>query len=243
MEGVLQGAYGVVVLRGDFSFAIRAFVPHKGMRAMGRDKKRGRLVAISLDLASVLWWYWPPKREKVTMHRGLSAALIALAIVLRSVTAGATTIEFTVSSLGGTAWEYQYFPSGHTFLADQGFAVFFDLTRYSNLTLGSPLPADWDPIVVQPDPTPSSDGYYDALALVTDPSLAGPFRVSFLFSGPGTPGSQPFEIYQLEGDFPRPFETGRTVPVGNVIPEPSTLLLLTAGAAAGSALRKRRKPM
>ena len=40
-----------------------------------------------------------------------------------------------------------------------------------------------------------SDGRYDAQALVDNASLGSPFTVSFDWLGPGTPGSQAFEIY------------------------------------------------
>ena len=172
------------------------------------------------------------------MKRAFGTILIALLFVLRSVPASATTIEFTATDLGGDRWLYEYFLSGRVFSEGQGFTVFFDYMMSSALQLEAPSPGDanWGPLVIQPDLALKSDGYYDALALTTDPPLAGPFQVSFLWLGTGTPGSQRFEIYR-EQDLPGFIEEGRTTPV----PEPSTLLLVVTGAGLARLLRKRSR--
>ena len=56
----------------------------------------------------------------------------------------------------------------------------------------------------------------------------------------GTPGSQRFEVYSLDGN-PLPIvATGNTLPAGPVtVAEPGTLLLLAIGLA-GAALARRR---
>ena len=185
------------------------------------------------------------------MKRALGTILIALFCVLWCVPVSATTIEFTVTEFINNRWQYEYFLSEGAFAQDQGFTILFDNLLYSDLTLEGPLPqppppGDWDALVIQPELPPplglGSAGFYDALAVVPDPTLAGPFLVSFLWSGVGAPGAQPFEIYQLEQDqfgqeILRTTETGQTTPV----PEPSTLFLVAAGAGLARVLRKRSR--
>ena len=100
--------------------------------------------------------------------------------------------------------------------------------------------------VTNPDPVLTSLGTYDALALVNSPAFSGPFRVSFLWSGAGAPGSQNFDVYTLDASgFPDPFETGVTTPrtvTPPPVPEPSTFLLVATGIAAVRKLRRKREP-
>jgi hypothetical protein len=175
-------------------------------------------------------------------------ALFVTAIVVVSAlgwtaSATATTIQFDAANLGGDVWRYVYSLSGDL-LADQGFVVFFDETLYSSLQPLPPTPVDWDLLVTQPDLALQSAGAYDALALVDSPSFAGPFSVSFNWLGSaGTvPGRQPFQIYQLDASgFPAPLEDGMTSPLDSAeVPEPSTLLLVATGVAAGRTWRRRR---
>ena len=183
------------------------------------------------------------------MRRILLTVAVALSVVGTATVATATSIQYQATNLpdlpgGGDLWQYDYFPSGRSFLADQGFAVFFTGNLYSALQLVSPVPVAWDPLVAQPIPALGSDGYYDALALVNNAPLTGPFRVNFVWLGPATvaPSLQRFEVYQLDAlGKPVPFETGQTAPVGaTAVPEPSTLCLLTIGVAVGRAWRRRR---
>jgi PEP-CTERM motif len=138
---------------------------------------------------------------------------------------------------------YEYFVSDATFQADQGFIVYFDLGSYSDLSVSpkSPGEPDWDPLVIQPDPTLPSDGFFDALALVKGASLANPFIVTFTWLGGAdtAPGVQRFEVYELPDAIDPPLETGLTRPVRSV-PEPSTLLLSGLGLALASRFRRSR---
>jgi hypothetical protein len=184
------------------------------------------------------------------MRRLLYVISVTSALLLGpSKPATAATIQYQATDLpdlvvGEDLWQYEYSPSGLVFQVDQGFAVFFDYTLYDDLQLVAPLPPDWDPIVANPIPALTSNGFYDALALVNAPSLAGPFRVSFTWLGaPGTaPGSQPFEIYELDAQgAPVPFESGQTIaPSATEVPEPSTMFLVMTGVAVARGLRKRR---
>jgi hypothetical protein len=174
-------------------------------------------------------------------------AIVVAFMCVSPPTAGATTIAYVATPLGGSAWEYGYSLSGGSLSAQQGFAVFFDPSLYSTLALVGAAPQDWDSIVADPiaDPQVNSPGYYDAVALVNAPPFMGPFRVSFIWLGaPGTiPGSQPAEFYQLDSTgAPIPFESLQTSPTGTAaVPEPSTLLLMSTGVALIRLSRTRRR--
>jgi hypothetical protein len=106
-----------------------------------------------------------------------------------------------------------------------GFSIFFDWTMYAELE--SPPPAagsDWDIITLQPDVNLPDDGLYDALALVSGASLSQPFTVTFVWLRQGSPGSQPFAIYD---------PSFQTIEAGTTVPEPSVLILAMACAALG----------
>lgn len=176
---------------------------------------------------------------------GAFSLLVALGLLQPS-TAAATVIRFQATDLvdvvaGQDLWIYEYFVSDRVFSVDQGFVILFAPLLYANLRNQVPAPGpavgvDWDVIVFQPDSTLPANGAYDALALVNGASLSQPFSVDFTWlGGPGSnPGSQRFEVYELDGDTPVTFDSGQTSP----IPEPSTLLLMGSGMAL--ALKRRR---
>lgn len=148
------------------------------------------------------------------------------------------------SAPGEDLWEYRYFVSDFDFEADQGFSIDFGHALYSDLQdPPPPVNADWDPVSFQPDPGLTSAGLYDALALVSGASLADPFVVSFTWLGGAlqTPGSQPFTVNQFDSTGSLTvLETGTTVPFGQPIPEPSSLVLVALGAAGVARARRRR---
>jgi hypothetical protein len=112
----------------------------------------------------------------------------------------ATTVTYDVTNIAGNTWEYTYTVNNDTLSVDiEEFTIWFDVDLYENLAVGT-TPADWDPLVVEPDPAVppnGDDGFYDALALVSgiapDGSLGG-FSVQFDYLGSGSPGNQFFEI-------------------------------------------------
>ena len=151
---------------------------------------------------------------------GVMAMLFLLLVFVSTgraafVTYAATDVADTLP--GQDLWEYAYTVGLADFSAGEGFTVSFDRHLYA--LLQSPPPfvnANWDPLTIQPDLALNSNGFYDALALRDNPSLADPFKVQFVWLGSGQPGSQPFTIYD------RQFQV---IAQGSTVPEPSTLLI------------------
>ena len=181
----------------------------------------------------------PVGSRPTVRNSGLAGLLAVLLLFFMPAPPGrAATVIFTATDLADTTpgqdlWEYSYRVSGVTFTANQGFTIFFDRTLFSQLqNPPSFVNADFDLLVVQPDLALMSNGFYDALALRNAPSLADPFKERFVWLGPGTPGSQPFTVYNT--DFST-ISQGQTIGV----PEPSSLALLFA--AANLLARRARK--
>lgn len=133
---------------------------------------------------------------------------------------------------GEDLWKYSYNVSDQLFDYNNGFSIFFGPLNYSNLE--NPAPAvnsDWDVLVLQPDIFLPDDGVYDALASITNPSLLDAFSLSFVWLGAGTPGSQPFALYNETFSI---IATGHTLAKANgtSVPEPAMLFLLGSGFLA-----------
>jgi len=151
--------------------------------------------------------------------------IFALIFIL-STSADATTIQYTVVDVPdigvGDRWEYRYSVSDRIFDEGFGFSILFDFETVSSIETPPIVNADWDPIALQPDPLLPDDGLYDALSLAADATLADTFIARFVWAGTGTPGSQPFVVF--EPGFST-IETGNTV----LVPEPSSFLLCALG--------------
>jgi hypothetical protein len=180
------------------------------------------------------------------MKRMLVAIGFLAALAGRRAEAAPITIEFEAAALGGNLWQYEYVVSDFTFEPNQGFSVYFDPALFATLQAPA-VNGDWDVIAVQADPDIPSDGFFDALALVSHASLVNPFIVTFSWLGaPGTvPGSQPLTVNEFDAQGGLSIlERGRTVPASQLpepIPEPSTLMLVsTAVAGLVQRLRKRQ---
>ena len=116
--------------------------------------------------------------------------------------------------------------------------MYFDVGVYENLTLITPTPATWDPLVIEPDNFLSNDGYYDALALsagIAPGNSLGIFSVRFDYLGGGTPGSQYFEIVDsFTFDL---LDSGQTSPV----PVPAAVWLFGSGLIGLIGVARRKK--
>ena len=142
---------------------------------------------------------------------------------------------------GEDLWRYDYSLSGFDFLANQGFSIQFDPAQYGPLESALPAHAGWDILTTIPDPSLPDAGLYDALALQDHAPLSNPFSATFVWlGGPlSVPGSQLFTVYQLadDGSYLATLQTGVTSPV----PEPSSLLLISAGLVGVIARVQRRR--
>lgn len=170
----------------------------------------------------------------------LGLTLAVLALVASTAQAEPAQIVYETTDLGGGQWEYVYTVSNLTLPAPlEEFTIWFELGSFAQLVATSedPLLAQWDELVVQPDPVLTDDGFYDALAtgagIAPGASFAG-FTVRFDWLGAGTPGAQLFEIID-----PDTFETLYS---GQTVPEPTTLSLLVLAALAIAGTRRSTKP-
>jgi len=174
---------------------------------------------------------------KAAMQWCTAVGVVAVSLVAPRVTAAAT-IEYTATNLvdvtaGEDLWSYEYFVSDVTFLDNQGFSIYFDPALYAALQDPPPGVADWLLLTIQPDPGLPDAGFYEGVAITPSPSLVGPFTLSFVWLGQGTPGVQPFTIDAFDDEgFYSKISDGVTTPRRSSVPEPSTLSLLAAGAVA-----------
>ncbi|MBX3670122.1 MAG: hypothetical protein KF778_17105 [Rhodocyclaceae bacterium] len=171
------------------------------------------------------------------MKRLLAGAAFCAACLAAGSAGAAASIQFTPVDLpnvtpGFDLWQYEYSVSGN-FVAFGGFNLLFSPTLYAQLENPPPaINADWFASTLEPDPGLPADGLYSATALIGSPSLADKFIVSFVWLGNGTPGAQPFEVFDDSFNIT---ESGRTRTPGQPVPEPGTLGLL-----AGALLLARR---
>jgi hypothetical protein len=157
-----------------------------------------------------------------------------------AVSSEATVVTFEVASLGGNSYEYTYFVVNDTLGVDiEELAVYFDVDLFENLQTAT-APADWDPLIIQPDPVLPDDGFLDVLALasgIAPGGSLGAFTIRTDFLGTGTPGRQPFEI--LDPSTFTVLDSGFTVPAGaGAVPEPAALWLLGLASGALGLLRR-----
>ena len=178
----------------------------------------------------------------------LTAAALAVAVAAAGFLgseARAAVIRYELIPLGGSDYRYVYTVENDGSLGTgvpvELFDVLFDPTLYDEASLSATTPAllanDWDEIFLTS--SPGVPAAYDAFALaggVADGATVSGFAVDFTWLGPGTPGSQPFEIYD-----PVTFallEQGATL---ITVPLPPTPWLLISGAGALVAYRRKWK--
>jgi hypothetical protein len=160
------------------------------------------------------------------IRRWFISAFVVLALSWLPARMDGAVILFSATNIAGSTWEYSYEVSG-TFSMNEAFLIEFDGSLYSTLQDPPPAVPDWTLIVFPTDPstTPPSPGAFGAIADVNNPTLSNPFTIQFTFLGAGTPGSQPFTIFNSGGD---PIESGET----SEIPEPWSLSMIGCGLAA-----------
>ena len=169
-------------------------------------------------------------------------AFLIVGLLLLSRLADAATITFDSVdvadvTVGEDLWRYIYTVGDASFDANDGFAIFFDSQQYGALIAATPdtardafvtTDAEWDILLLDPDPPLQGDGVFDALSLAGAPSNFT-FTVDFTWVGAGTPGAQAFNLYRLAEDFSVITIAEGVTEAANPVPEPGALTLLVLG--------------
>ncbi|MBT8135657.1 MAG: PEP-CTERM sorting domain-containing protein [Gammaproteobacteria bacterium] len=183
------------------------------------------------------------------------APLVALGVALVPL-AQANPIFYEVENLSGDTWQYTYTVGNETAAPIDQFTIFFDPDLYAFDLIAGPGglqvdpaiysgPAGWDLFVAPPDllfPGPDDDqfGFFDGLALaagVAPGELLSAFTIEFTWLGMGTPGSQPFTLF--EEDLLDEFGDNLfTQPLFTPMSEPATVLLIGLGGLLLAARRR-----
>ena len=177
----------------------------------------------------------------------VTRSLVMLALMFASQAALAIPIQYELQSLGGNEYRYEYTITNDGSLNNEAtvewFTIFFEAAPYDEKSLSivtaDPPAAEWDEVILASAPlvNPAYDAFALAGGIGAGDTVSG-FRVRFAWLGPGTPGAQPFEIYDST-TFGVLFE-GSTEPRTTAIPEPGSLVLVLVGAIAAFAASLRR---
>ena len=136
--------------------------------------------------------------------------------------------------------KYVYHLNG-AFPTFYGFNLIYDSSHYANLDVTVPLGSDWFGLPpIQPDASAPLDGLLTYTAQTDIADATSTFEVEFDWLGSGTPGSQPYEIFD---DGFNIVSTARTTEFGvNTVPEPATLALVVTALLALLMRHFRRRP-
>ena len=155
--------------------------------------------------------------------------MISLSLLVAGLAAhlSGATIEFQVSNLGGGNFRYTYtiasFVPCTPSCAGDTLDLSFPGSVYDVLSNPVAQPAsDWTTQLFQPNALPGLAGDYLLTSNVSNPSLAGPFRIDFTLQPGAQPGSQPFTIFDANFNT---LATGETTPLITGVPEPASFSL------------------
>ena len=179
------------------------------------------------------------KRRSRWCHGAKQALfLLPLSTILLAGQLSAGAIAFDVTNQGGNVYRYEFFPSDLGLLKYQEIDIRFDPTLFGGLFNGV-ADTDFRLSLLQPNNPVGAFGDYSALALVDNPSLAGPFSVDVTWLSTGSPGGLPYLIHQFDSDGQRIIGT---IGSGSLVgaPEPAGWLLSVVGFAIIGALRAVR---
>jgi hypothetical protein len=152
---------------------------------------------------------------------------------------GASAIQYQFTPLPTPGqYRYVYFLNtlAVTLVAREELDLQFDSNVYSSVS-NAVAGSDFQALTLPPDNPPGAFGDYILLALVDNPSLAGPFSVDVTLKGSAIPGQQPFLLNQLDqnGKVISNIGSGVTTQAGTPqggsteSPEPRTIWTCVAG--------------
>ena len=200
---------------------------------------------------------------------GIKLGLTAVLLMCTASTALGTSIDYEVLDITGDRYTVEYTVINDTLSEDiVAFSIFFgedqSLTdssipgpglnfdnwdQYTNFSpddwgIGTePQPADWDSYSFEPSSIDlpaqfNSDAWVDGIAV--GDSLGG-FTVSFDWTGVGSLVSLYFEVYTASSWDAADWGYTEVSGAPPLIPEPSTIALLTLGITVGLGLLRRKK--
>lgn len=172
-------------------------------------------------------------------YKRFGVSLVAC-ILFSVATSRAGTIQYAVSTVAPGEQQYTYLVSGFALAQYQGLEIVFPEASFETLSNGV-AGAGFDVSLLEPNVSPGVAGDYTAVAQISDPSLAGPFSVDFIYIGTGTPGPQEYYVnqYDQNGDLEGLLNSGSTV--AYQAPEPGNLALPGFLLVAGGVWRAVRR--
>lgn len=178
--------------------------------------------------------------------RQSSALLIFFAFLLPTGAVANTIVNYTLTSLGGSSYRYNYQFSGLTLAANSELDIQFDAGKYGALSNGV-APGQFTLNLFQPNQPTGANGDYVLFTAAANPITTGTFSVNFIWLASGLPAQQQFFIYDDSVAPLRLVEQGSTTaaPV-TATPEPSGLWLSCSAfliSIAGFSARRRWRAM
>ncbi|WP_088279352.1 PEP-CTERM sorting domain-containing protein [Ideonella sp. A 288] len=176
---------------------------------------------------------------KYVLAHGLRTAVLGGLLAVTGA-ANALTISFTTTNLADTTvgqdlWRYNYTLNGAVTQFDV-MRLTFDDVLYGTLSNGQPATStslQVQPLVQPAAPTDGSFGLRVIGPTTTYNNRTG-VSVDFVWKGVGTPGAQPFTLFNQAGTT---LQTGTTAPV----PEPGTYAMMAVGLLLLAARRYRKR--
>jgi hypothetical protein len=180
----------------------------------------------------------------------IKLCVLCMAMLFAGSGLGGPIIQYQATNLGmnasgETVIAFSYTLTGLDLLTNQELDIQFPVATFTQLSNGVAGPG-FDLGVFQPNQPVGVEGDYAILAIVDNPSLAGPFTVdATLVPGFATPpSSQPFVIYNDNVTPSAVVLQGTATAVASAVPEPSAMLLCGSGLLvifAADAMRRRRR--